>query len=135
MFDARLVDALAEMIRVWRPEPAPEWITAVPSLRRPRLVDDLARALAAKLQLPYEPCVVKIDERPEQRYQQNRAHQEANVAGAFAVNGPIPSGPVLLVDDLVGSGWTMAEVGRALRRAGSGPVHPVALASTAGRDT
>ena len=34
-FDDRLVDALAEMIRVWRPEPAPEWITAVPSLRRP----------------------------------------------------------------------------------------------------
>ncbi|HWM22330.1 MAG TPA: helicase-related protein, partial [Ilumatobacteraceae bacterium] len=135
VFDARLIDALAEMIRVWRPEPTPEWITAVPSLRRPRLVDDVARALAERMQLPYEPCVVKVEERTEQRYQQNRAHQEANVAGAFTVNGAVPSGPVLLVDDLVGSGWTMAEVGRVLRRAGSGPVHPVALASTAGRDT
>ena len=135
VFDERLIDALAEMIRVWRPEPAPEWVTAVPSLRRPRLVDDAARALASRMQLPYEPCVVKIEERPEQRYQQNRSHQEANVAGAFAINGPVPSGPVLLVDDLVGSGWTITEVGRVLRRAGSGPVHPVALASTAGRET
>jgi ATP-dependent DNA helicase RecQ len=135
VFDERLIDALAEMIRVWRPEPAPEWIAAVPSRRRPRLVDELARALSARMELPYETCVVKIDERPEQRYQQNRAHQEANVAGAFAIKGPVPSGPVLLVDDLVGSGWTMAEVGRALRRVGSGPVHPVTLASTAGRDT
>jgi ATP-dependent DNA helicase RecQ len=130
--DERLVDALVDMIRAWRP--APEWITAVPSLRRPRLVDGLARALATRLQLPYEPCVMKVEERPEQRYQQNRAHQEANVAGAFNVNGPVPAGPVLLVDDLVGSGWTMTEVGRVLRRAGSGPVRPVALASTAGRE-
>jgi ATP-dependent DNA helicase RecQ len=90
--------------------------------------------LATGLQLPYEPCVVKVEERPEQRYQQNRAHQEANVAGAFNVNGQVPAGPVLLVDDLVGSGWTMTEVGRVLRRAGSGPVYPVALASTAGRE-
>ena len=123
------------MIRRWRPEPAPEWIAAVPSLRRHGLVDGLAQALAVKLQLPYEPCVVKVDERPEQRHQQNRAHQERNVAGAFAVDGAVPSGPVLLVDDLSGSGWTIAEVGRVLRRAGSGPVHPVVLASTAGRDT
>ena len=37
-------------------------------------------------------------------------------------------GPVLLVDDLVDSGWTMTLVARALRRAGAPDVLPLALA-------
>jgi ATP-dependent DNA helicase RecQ len=36
--------------------------------------------------------------------------------------------PVLLVDDLVDSRWTMTVAGRELRRHGSGPVLPFALA-------
>jgi ATP-dependent DNA helicase RecQ len=35
---------------------------------------------------------------------------------------------VFLVDDLVDSRWTLTVVGRLLRRAGSGPVVPLALA-------
>jgi ATP-dependent DNA helicase RecQ len=37
-------------------------------------------------------------------------------------------GPVLLVDDLVDSGWTMVLAGRALRKAGATAVLPLALA-------
>jgi ATP-dependent DNA helicase RecQ len=37
-------------------------------------------------------------------------------------------GPILLVDDLVDSGWTMVLAGRALRRAGASAVLPLALA-------
>ncbi|RAO27088.1 DNA helicase [Micromonospora noduli] len=37
-------------------------------------------------------------------------------------------GPVLLVDDLIDSGWTMTLVARALRRAGATDVLPLALA-------
>jgi ATP-dependent DNA helicase RecQ len=39
-------------------------------------------------------------------------------------------GPVLLVDDFVDSGWTMALVARALRMAGAPMVLPFALAVT-----
>ena len=39
-----------------------------------------------------------------------------------------PDGPVLLVDDLVDSGWTMALVARLLRRSGVPGVLPFALA-------
>jgi ATP-dependent DNA helicase RecQ len=39
-------------------------------------------------------------------------------------------GPVLLVDDYVDSGWTMAMCARALRRAGAPMVLPFALALT-----
>jgi ATP-dependent DNA helicase RecQ len=38
------------------------------------------------------------------------------------------SGCVLLVDDIVDSGWTFAVVSALLREAGSGPVFPLALA-------
>jgi ATP-dependent DNA helicase RecQ len=39
--------------------------------------------------------------------------------------------PVLLVDDLVDSRWTMSVAGRTLRLAGAAEVLPFALASTA----
>jgi ATP-dependent DNA helicase RecQ len=43
------------------------------------------------------------------------------------------SEPVLLVDDMVDSGWSLTVCGVLLAEAGSGPVVPVALAeSTAG---
>jgi ATP-dependent DNA helicase RecQ len=38
---------------------------------------------------------------------------------------------VLLVDDVVDSGWTLTVLAALLRQAGSGPVLPLALASTA----
>ena len=51
------------------------------------------------------------------------------IAGAFAVHpGFPPGGPVLLVDDLVDSRWTIAVLAMQLAEAGSGPVYPFALA-------
>jgi ATP-dependent DNA helicase RecQ len=129
-FDDRLVDALAELIIEWAPTPAPEWVTAVPSTRCPTLVPEFAERLAARLGVPYHPALERIAERPTQRQQRNPAHQQANVSGAFAVTGSALDAPVLLVDDLVDSGWTITEAGRLLRRAGVPLVHPVALAST-----
>jgi ATP-dependent DNA helicase RecQ len=133
-FDDRLVEPLAELVEEWAPDPSPEWVTAVPSLRHPELVSSLAERLAVRLGLPYHPIVSRLVERPEQRQQQNSVHQQTNVAGAFGVVGAVPDAPVLLVDDVAGSGWTITEIGRLLRRAGAPLVYPVALASSAGRD-
>ncbi len=132
-FDDRLIDALAELVEAWAPDPAPEWIASVPSTRHPRLVADVADRLADRLGLPHHPVVERVVDRPEQREQQNSAHQQANVAGVFDVADRPPSSPCLLVDDTVDSGWTMTEVGRLLRRNGVPVVYPVALASSTGR--
>jgi ATP-dependent DNA helicase RecQ len=132
-FDDRLVDALAELVEQWAPEPAPQWVTCVPSLRHPHLVPGFAERLAARLGLPFHPVLTTTGERPEQRHQQNAAHQQRNVEGAFAVVGALPAGPVLLVDDLVDSSWTLTEIGRVLGRAGTPLIYPVALATSAGR--
>jgi ATP-dependent DNA helicase RecQ len=39
---------------------------------------------------------------------------------------------VFLIDDLADSRWTLAVVGARLRKAGSGPVFPLVLATGAG---
>jgi ATP-dependent DNA helicase RecQ len=39
-----------------------------------------------------------------------------------------------VVDDVIDSGWTVTVLAALLRRAGSGPVFPVALASTTSCD-
>jgi len=134
-FDDELVGALATLIGRWRPEPAPTWITFVPSLRRPDLVPDLAQRLGQALSLPVRAIIGKPLEVPPQKSMQNSSHQFLNVRDAFAVTGPVPDGPVLLVDDLVDSRWTLAVVAKLLRMHGSGPVFPVVLASTQGRDS
>ena len=59
----------------------------------------------------------------------NAPQQVANVRGRFAIAGGIPEGPVLLVDDLRWSGWTLAMVGGQLRRRGAAAVHPMVLAT------
>ncbi len=125
-----LVAATAEMIRErWRPSPKPEWVTCVPSLRNPDLVPDFAKRLAGRIGLPFRAAVRKIADNEPQREQRNSFHQCRNLDGAFGISDRIRATPVLLVDDLVGSGWTLTIVAALLRRAGSGPVHPVALAS------
>ena len=54
-------------------------------------------------------------------------------SGAGVVPRAVGSGPVLLVDDLVDSRWTLTVAGSLLRGAGSGPVYPFALAVAAPR--
>jgi ATP-dependent DNA helicase RecQ len=135
-FGDDLVRALVDLVRnTWRPEPAPEWVTAVPSLRRPRLVPDFAERVAADLGLPYRPALQKVHDTPEQKTMENSAHQAGNVAGSFAaVKEQMASGPVLLIDDMVDSRWTLTECARVLRGAGSGPVFPIVLANSSGGD-
>ena len=133
-FDDQLVAAAHDLIRDrWRPEPEPEWVAFVPSLRRPELVRDFAHRLARSLRLACEDVVVKVRETEPQKTMQNSQQQYRNVRDAFEIVGGVPSGPVLLVDDMVDSRWTLTVVGSRLREAGAGPVLPFALADTAGR--
>jgi ATP-dependent DNA helicase RecQ len=71
-------------------------------------------------------------ETPPQKVMVNSAQQVANIARAFRiVTADVRPGPVLLVDDIVDSRWTLTVCGLLLREAGSGVVHPFALASAA----
>ncbi|GAB7530095.1 RecQ family ATP-dependent DNA helicase [Pseudomonas sp. 3A(2025)] len=133
-FDDRLVEALAQMIKQrWQPKPAPAWLCCVASLTHPELVPDYARRLAEALGIPFIDCISKVAVNLPQKFQSNSFHQCRNLDGVFAINQTIPCGPVLLVDDMIDSGWTLTVIAVLLRIAGSGPVYPVAISSTASK--
>jgi ATP-dependent DNA helicase RecQ len=131
-FADQLVESSASLIRDrWVPDPAPTWVTCVPSMTHPDLVPDLAKRLAAALELPFHDVVRKVAENQPQAAMRNSAQQVRNVWEAFEVaNGAVPDGPVLLIDDLADSKWTITVVARTLRLAGAGPVQPFALATS-----
>lgn len=131
-FADELVDACANLIREWSPEPAPTWVTCVPSLRHPVLVPDFATRLATALGLPFHAALAKTEARPEQKSMSNSSYQARNVDGSLEIRGVVMPGPVLLVDDMVDSRWTLTVAAWLLRTGGSGEVFPIALAVTNG---
>ena len=70
-FSDELVNVCVEMIREWDPCPAPAWVTCVPSLRRPVLVQEFARRLSSALGLPFHGVLEKTEGRPEQKTMAN----------------------------------------------------------------
>lgn len=130
-FSDDLVAACVKMIQEWNPQPSPTCVTCVPSLRHPELVPNFAQRLAAALGLPFHMVIAKTDARPEQKTMANSTQQARNIDGSLALNGqPIPPGPVLLVDDMVDSRWTLTVSAWLLRKSGSGAVWPMALSQT-----
>ena len=128
-FSDELIDACVVMLKEWGPQPAPTWVTCVPSLRNPTLVPDFAKRLAQALNLSFRVAIEKTDSRPEQNKFNNSFQQARNVDGSLApLRDQILSGPVLLVDDVILSGWTLAISSWLLRKNGSGEVWPLALA-------
>ena len=132
-FSDELVAAAVELMRSWQPAPAPTWVTAIPSTRHPSLVGSFALRLASAISLPFHDVLSAADA-PEQKTMQNGARQLANVAASLRVPVDVPTGPVLLVDDILDSGWTLTFAGWLLRSHGSGAVIPFALASATPQD-
>jgi ATP-dependent DNA helicase RecQ len=89
--------------------------------------------LAERLGLPFAD-VLAAALVPEQKTMENSAQQVANVLASLRVVGDVPQGPVLLVDDIVDSRWTMTVAGWLLRTHGACAVHPFVLARASGRD-
>jgi ATP-dependent DNA helicase RecQ len=135
-FDDQLVEASARLIRNrWMPDPALTWITSVPSRRHQTLVPDFARRLAPRLGLPFVECIRKVRDTEPQKTRDNSFQQAENLVGAFAIDQTATRPePVLLVDDMVDSRWTFTMLAVLLRRAGSGPVYPFALADSSSED-
>jgi ATP-dependent DNA helicase RecQ len=87
--------------------------------------------LAKALGLPFHAVIAKTDERPAQKDMANSTQQARNIDGALEISSDhIPRGPVLLVDDMVDSRWTLTVSAWLLRKHGSGPVWPLALSQT-----
>jgi len=123
---------LAGCVRVlaqWGWDERPSAVVAVPSRRRPLLVDSLARGIADVGRLPYAGALGLVDGGPTGEPGGSSAFRLAGVWQRFDASAlDLRPGPVLLVDDLVDSRWTVTVAARELRRAGAPAVLPFALA-------
>ncbi len=134
---AALVDACVGVLREWDWAARPVAVAAVPSRRRPGLATGVAARLAQLGRLRWLGELALVDGGPVGEPGGNSAFRLAGVWGHLAVGDKLRAGlaqadgPVLLVDDLADSRWTLTVAARELRLAGARAVLPFALALAA----
>ena len=130
--DQRVPDGLAravvEVLHDWRPQV--DGIVLVESVTRPTLTADLADGLSRFLERPVVARWAIVDPTVEPgQGAMNSAQRVAAVTRRYRLEGEVPAGQVLLVDDQVATGWTVTLAARALREAGATGVLPLVLAT------
>ena len=124
-----LVRAVVEVLGDWRP--GVDGIVVVESATRPTLTADLADGLSRYLEVPVLGRFAIVD--PEVAPGQgamNSAQRVAAVGRRYSLEADadaLQGRRVLLVDDLVVTGWTATLAARAVRRAGATEVLPLTL--------
>lgn len=111
----------AQLVREQPGLPKFDLVVPIPSttVREFDPVGVLATALAAELSIPASLGVlVKTRATNPQKALHSLVQKQANVRGAFKVNGDLRGKQVLLVDDLYDSGATLQEAARVLRQSG-----------------
>ncbi|WP_203135556.1 RecQ family ATP-dependent DNA helicase [Microbacterium sp. JZ31] len=125
----RMFEACVRVLADWGWEERPVAVAAVPSRTRPRLVRSLAHGLADIGRLAHLGELTLDPAAPAGRPGGNSAFRVADLHGRLdAAELQVPAGPVLLVDDLADSRWTLTLAARELRRAGATAVLPFVLA-------
>lgn len=125
---ARLLGlAMAEAI-AQRPQPLPELMLPVPlhasRLRRRGYNQalELARVLASRLAIELLPsAATRLRATPDQ-IGQRAAERRRSVRGAFAVDARVAGRHLVIVDDVMTTGSTVAELARVCRKAGAATV-------------
>jgi ATP-dependent DNA helicase RecQ len=129
-----LVRACVPVLRDWDWVARPVAVATVPSRSRPLLVESLARGLAELGRLEWLGSLDLVDGGAVGDAGGNSAFRLASVWGRFELSPGQRSalgrldGPVLLVDDLASSRWTLTVAAQSLRQAGAPAVLPFVLA-------
>ena len=128
-----MVKALVRVLATWGWDQRPAAIVSIASRRRPVLVASVAAALGEVGRLPVLGQVTRRRD-DDTGGRGNSAQRLRSVWGCFEVSDELASGlaaldgaPILLVDDLVDTGWTLTVVAALLRERGAGPVLPLVL--------
>jgi len=131
--DQAMLDACVKVLAEWNWEERPVGVVAMPSNKRPQLITSLAQNLAQVGRLRYLGQLEYRGTGPQNGPGGNSAFRVAAVADTFELPADLESviasapGPILLVDDLADSRWSLAMAGRALRIAGAPGVLPFTL--------
>jgi ATP-dependent DNA helicase RecQ len=131
---SELVRACVPVLAEWDWAQRPVGVVGMPSRRHTAFVASLADGLAAVGRLPLLGTLDLAHDGPAGEPGGNSAYRLAGVWERVVVGPELATalagvdGPVLLVDDLVSSRWTLTVAARALRLAGAPAVLPFALA-------
>ena len=129
-----LLRACVPVLAEWGWAQRPVGVVAMPSRSHPRLVGSLAAGLAEIGRLPLLGALDLDHGGPTGEMGGNSAYRLAGTWERVVVGPDLAAaltsagGPVLLVDDVVSTRWTMTVAGRALRLGGAPGVLPFALA-------
>jgi ATP-dependent DNA helicase RecQ len=125
-----VLDACVRVLADWDWAARPGAVVAMPSRRRPVFIESLARGIASVGRLPFAGTLAWRGAAPSGSPGGNSAFRLASVWDRFSAEGLSlpPAVPVLLVDDLVDSRWTVTVAGQELLRAGASAVLPFAAA-------
>jgi ATP-dependent DNA helicase RecQ len=129
-----LVRACVPVLAEWGWAERPVGVVAMPSRSHPQLVGSLATGLAEIGRLRFLGTLDLAHDGPTGEMGGNSAYRLAGVWERLVVGPGLAAaldgcpGPVLLVDDVVSSRWSLTVAGRALRMAGAPGVLPFALA-------
>ncbi|GAA2007577.1 RecQ family ATP-dependent DNA helicase [Catenulispora subtropica] len=132
-----MLDGIVKVLAAWDWKERPTGVVSIGSHRRPGLIADTARRIAALGRLEYLGSVGLAVPGQRQAPRGNSAQRLKQVHDAFVLSDGLATavaahrGPILLVDDQVDTGWTMTVAARLLRQAGAEAVLPFALAVTA----
>ncbi len=115
------------------PAAALAWIPASRASLKERGYDhagELAVRVAARLKLPLLPAALKRSRQgaPQRTLSRRERLKNARLSFSARLPGWAQGKDLILVDDVMTTGATLADARRALRAAGSGPVHAVVLA-------
>lgn len=132
---AGLAGACLRVLAGWDWPQRPAAVVSVPSLSRPRMIASLADGIARAGRLvDLGPLDLAPDAEPLDPHV-NSAFRIRDLSARFRVGAGLAAGlgqlggaPVLLVDDVIISRWTMTVAARLLRQAGASGVLPLALA-------
>ncbi|SEN71268.1 DEAD/DEAH box helicase [Cryobacterium sp. TMT1-3] len=129
---------LAACVRVlaeWGWAERPAAIVGMPSRRHPLLINSVARSLAEVGRLPWLGALDWANGGPTGEPGGNSAYRLSSVWDRFTVGPELASAltpfagrPLLLIDDLADSRWTLTVAARVLRRHGASAVLPFTLA-------
>jgi ATP-dependent DNA helicase RecQ len=128
-----VVQAAVKVLASWEWTTRPTAVLAMDSDRHPLLIGSLARELARLGRLT---DLGALQYAPGRRpvTAANSAYRVAALQGAWLPPDPAvigrAGGPVLLVDDMTDTGWTLTMAARVVGEAGAQEVLPFALAST-----
>ncbi|MFC9788548.1 RecQ family ATP-dependent DNA helicase [Rhodococcus sp. NPDC127528] len=124
-----VVDACISVLAAWDWDRRPVAVMSLESASRPQLVSSLRQRLAEVGRLTDLGTLPRTPGHPPVSAA-NSAYRVAGLVGAWtAPDLSSVEGPILLLDDLADTGWTLTMAARELRAAGAGAVLPFALAS------